>query len=77
MNFNKALAQRVQSRILEYGSFITVLFIVSIYLSTSLAIFLSGLLGLFWLLSAQFMALPGTLKKNPVAAWPLFLFLCF
>ena len=77
MNFNKALAQRVQSRILEYGSFITVLFIVSIYLSTSLAIFLSGLLGLFWLLSAQFMALPGTLKKNPVAAWSLFLFLCF
>ena len=71
------LAQRVQSRILEYGSFITVLFLVSIYLSTSIAIILSGLLGLFWLFSAQFMVLPGTLKKNPVAAWALLLFLCF
>ena len=77
MNFNMTLAQRVQSRILEYGSFITVLFVVSIYLSTSLAIILSGLLGLFWLLSAQFMVLPGTLKKNPVTAWSLLLFLCF
>ncbi len=71
------LAQRAQSRILEYGSFTTVLFVVSIYLSTSLAIILSGLLGLFWLLSAQFMVLPDTLKKNPVAAWSLLLFLCF
>lgn len=77
MNINMTLAQRVQSRILEYGSFITILFVVSIYLSTSLAIILSGLLGLFWLLSAQFMVLPGTLKKNPVAAWSLLLFLCF
>jgi O-antigen ligase len=77
MNFNMTLAQRAQSRILEYGSFTTVLFVVSIYLSTSLAIILSGLLGLFWLLSAQFMVLPDTLKKNPVAAWSLLLFLCF
>ena len=77
MNFNMTLAQRVQSRILEYGSFITVLFVVSIYFSTSLAIILSGLLGLFWLLSAQFMVLPGTLKKNPVAAWSLLLFSWF
>ena len=77
MNFNSALAKRAQSRILEYGSFITVLFVVSIYLSTSLAIILSGLLGFFWLLSAQFMVLPGLLKKNPVAVWSLLLFLCF
>ena len=77
MNFNTPLVTRVQSRILEYGSYITVLFIVSIYLSTSLAIILSGLLGLFWIFSAQFMVLPDTLKKNPVAAWSLFLFLCF
>ena len=77
MNFNTTLVKRVQSRILEYGSYITVLFVVSIYLSTSLAIILSGLLGLFWILSARFMVLPDTLKKNPVAAWSLLLFLCF
>jgi O-antigen ligase len=77
MNLNKKLAQQVQSRMLEYGSFITPFFVVSIYLSTSLAIILSGLLGLFWMLSAQFMALPDTLKKNPVASWSLFLFSWF
>jgi len=77
MNFNRTLALRVKSHILEYGSFITVLLVVSIYFSTTLAIILSGLLGLFWLLSAQFMVLRGTLKKNPVAAWSLLLFLWF
>jgi len=77
MNFNPVLVQRVQSRILEYGSFATALLVVSIYFSTSLAIILSGLLGLFWLFSVQFMVLPATLKKNPVAAWSLLLFLCF
>ena len=77
MNFNPVLVQRVQSRILEYGSFTTALLVVSIYFSTSLAIILSGLLGVFWLLSAQFIVLPATLKKNPVAAWSLLLFLWF
>lgn len=77
MSFNIALAQRVHSRILEYGSFTTVLLVISIYFSTSLATILSGLLGLFWLLSAQFMVLPGILKRNPVAAWSLLLFTWF
>ena len=77
MNFNAAMAQPLQLRLLEYGSFITVLFVVSIYFSTSLAIILSGLLGLFWLLSGQFMVLPGILKKNRVAAWSLLLFSWF
>jgi len=36
---------------------------------------LSAILGLFWMLSAQFIALPVILKKNPVAAWSL-LFSC-
>ena len=77
MNFNRTLAQRLQLRIFECGSFITVLLVVSIYFSTSLSIIVSALLGLFWLLSVQFMALPVTLKKNPVAVWSLLLFLCF
>jgi len=77
MNLNTTLAQRVQSRILEYGSFITVLLVVSIYFSTSLSIILSALLGLFWLGSAQFLVLPRTLKRNPVAVWSLLLFSWF
>ena len=77
MNLNTTLVQRVQSGILEYGSFVFILFVVSIYFSTSLTIILSGLLGLFWLLSAQFLGLPGLLKRNPVAAWSLLLFSWF
>jgi len=77
MNFNTTLAQRIQSRIFEYGSFVFVFFVVSIYFSTSLSTIVSAILGLFWLLSAQFMAFPVTLKKNPVAAWSLLLFLGF
>jgi O-antigen ligase len=77
MNINRTLAQRLQLRIFEYGSFITVLLVVSIYFSTSLSIIVSALMGLFWLLYAQFMTLPVILKKNPVAVWSFILFLCF
>ena len=77
MKFNTPLAQTLESRILENGSSITFLLVVSTYFSSSLAINLSGVLGLFWFLSAQFMALPGILNRNPVAAWSLFLFLWF
>jgi O-antigen ligase len=69
--------EKIQVLVLKAGGVFTALFIVAIYFSTSLAIILSGFLGLFWLLSAQLMVLPGTLKKTPVAAWSLLLFLCF
>lgn len=71
------LAHRFQARLPEYGSFVTALFLVSIYFSTSLAIIFSGILGLLWLLSGQFMDLPGTLRKNPVAAGSLLLYMSF
>ncbi len=58
------------------GGVFTPLFIVAIYFSTSLAIIISGVLGLIWLFSAQFKGLPSTLKRNSVAAWSLLLFLC-
>jgi O-antigen ligase len=67
----------IQQRLLSYGVFITALFIIAIYLSTSLAIIISGLLGLLWLLTAQYQKLPRVLKDSPVAAWVLFLYLCF
>jgi O-antigen ligase len=77
MKFDTTLAQRIKSRMLKYGGICCVLLLVSVYFSTSLSIVLSGLLGLFWLFSAQFKQLPGTLKNNPVAAWSLLLFLWF
>jgi O-antigen ligase len=69
--------EKMQVLVIKAGGVFTALFMVAIYFSTSLAIILSVLLGLFWLLSAQFMALTGTIKRNPVAAWSLLLFLCF
>ena len=69
--------KKTQVLAIKAGGIFTALFIVAIYLSTSLAIILSALLGLLWLLSAQFMVLPDTLNKNPVAVWSLLLFLCF
>jgi len=77
MNFNTTLAQRVRLHAHEYESFIAVLLMVSIYFSTTLAIIVSALLGFLWLLSTQFMELPGTLKRNPVAACSLLLLLWF
>jgi O-antigen ligase len=71
------LAQRVQPRLLEYGGFIAALWIVSIFFSTSLAIILSVLLILLWLLAFQFMTLPAILMKSPVAAWSLLLWAWF
>ena len=69
--------EKVNVWALKVGGMCTALFIVAIYFSTSLAIILSGLLALLWLLSGQFMVLPVTLKKNPVAAFSLLLLLCF
>ena len=77
MNFNTALAQQVRLHAHEYESFITVLLVVSIYFSTTLAIVVSALLGVVWLLSTQVIELPGTLKRNPVAAWALLLLFWF
>ena len=71
------MLERVNDWALKVGGICTALFIVTIYFSTSLAIMLSGLLALLWLLSGQFIVLPVTLKKNPVAAFSLLLLLCF
>ena len=74
--FNVAF-EKMQVVAIQAGGIFTAVFIIAIYFSTSLAIILSVLLGLLWLLSAQFSALPGLLKINPVAACSLLLFLCF
>jgi len=76
MNFNRTFAQRLQLRRFGYGSFITVLLLVSIY-SSSWSIILSAILGLFWMLSARFMALPVIIKEKSsccmvIAFFPVF-----
>ena len=77
MNLNWALVKSLQLRAHGYESFIVAVLVPCIYFSTTLAIVLTALLGLVWLLSAQFLELPKTLIRNPVAASSMLLFLWF
>jgi len=74
MNINNNLVYQMQLQLLNFGRVLIALFIFSIYFSTSLAVICSAMLGLLWLLSAQFMDLPAVLKKYPVALWALLLY---
>jgi len=69
--------EKIQVWAIKLGSICTALFIVAIYFSTSLSTIISVLLALLWLLSGQLKQMPVTLKRNPVAAWSLLLFLSF
>jgi O-antigen ligase len=77
MNFNEPRIHSLQRQLLPIGAGAMALFIGAIYLSTSLAIVLSAVLGLLWIATAQFTRLPALLRRQPVAAWALFLFGCF
>lgn len=77
MSFNDNLAHRVQRQPLQIGAGAAALFIAAIYFSTSLAIIMSGVLGVIWIGTARFRMLPATLKNYPVAAWAMVLFGCF
>lgn len=68
---------KIQGIANKAGGVFTALFMVSIYFSTSLAIILSAVLGLLWLLSGQLTGMPGLLRKYPVALWSLLLYGCF
>lgn len=65
-----------QQHLPGFATFIMVVFIISIYLTTALTIVMSVLLGLMWLITAQFQILPTVLKDSPVATWAFLLFLC-
>ncbi|NOT11161.1 MAG: O-antigen ligase family protein [Methylococcaceae bacterium] len=71
------LSDRIQARAPVYGACFISLFLIAIYFSTALAIILSGVIGLFWLLTGQFFTLARILKEYPIAAWSLLLFICF
>jgi O-antigen ligase len=67
----------IQITALKVGGYGVVLFMVCIYFSTALAILLSAVLAVLWLVSGQFMRLCDTLRNYPVALWSLLLFACF
>ena len=62
---------------LKIGGYGMVLWIAAIYFSTALAIMLSAILVLLWLVSGEFKQLPEILKQYSTAAWSLALFVCF
>ncbi len=68
---------RIQVTVANVGSFCVALLVVTIYFSTALAIVLSAIVALLWLVSRQFINLPTILKNYPVALWSLLLFACF
>jgi O-antigen ligase len=67
----------IQASALKTGCYCTVLLIPAIYFSTALAIILSAIIALSWLVSGQFLRLPNSLKDCPVGLWSLLLFACF
>jgi O-antigen ligase len=69
--------EKMQGLAVKTGGAFTALFILGIYFSTSISVIVSVILGVLWLFSAQFKGLPNVLKRYPVAAWSLALFVCF
>lgn len=53
------------------------LFIITIYLSTAVSIVLSAIVGVLWLVTAQFKKLPAVFGNSQVNLWALLLFLLF
>ncbi len=61
------MENRFQTLITHTGGVLSVLLILSIPFFTSIAIVITGLLLLLWLLSCQFFSLTELLKQNPIA----------
>lgn len=70
------LPSRSRELLLNLGGIVVALFLVGIYFSTAVAMVASAVVGLLWILSAQFVSLPVILKHQPVAVWSLMLFGC-
>jgi O-antigen ligase len=73
MTLNNSWPQRLQLKLLQYTGWAYALFIASIYFSTSLAVIMSAVMGVLWILSGRFKALPVILKSSPVTVWSLIL----
>ncbi|MEQ1560458.1 MAG: O-antigen ligase family protein [Methyloglobulus sp.] len=59
------------------GCYLMALFVVAFFFSTALTTVLSILLGLIWLFTEQYKALPKLLKSQPIAGWSVLMMLCF
>lgn len=60
-----------------WGGGIAALFLFSLYLSTFLAIVLSVVLGIAWLISGRYRSLPGLIRQHAVIQWSLLLYAVF
>lgn len=70
------LPSRSRELLLNLGGIVVALFLVGIYFSTAVAMVASVVVGLLWVVSAQFISLPVILQRQPVAVWSLILFGC-
>jgi hypothetical protein len=61
------MENRFQTLVIHTGGMLSALLILSIPFSTSIAIVLTGLLLMLWLLSSQFISLAELLKQNLIA----------
>jgi len=77
MIINQSVLQKTQLLALNTGGYVMVPFIFAIYFSTGLTTILSVLLGLCWLIAAEFKNIPEILKSQPVALWSWCLIGCF
>ncbi len=69
--------ETLQTNALKAGAYCIILLIIAIYFSTALAIMLTAVIAVLWLISKQYKGLAELLKQYPVARWSLLLFACF
>lgn len=69
--------QSIRQPLLNFSIVVMGLFVFSIYISTAMAIILSGVLGVLWLATARFNELKTIFNQSAMPRWALALFCCF
>ena len=69
--------QSYPSKIINTGGYLTALLMLSVPLSTTVAIIFSFILFFLWIISLRFLSLPSLLKSNPVALFAFLLLIYF
>jgi O-antigen ligase len=73
----QAAIQARPEKLANYAGYSAALLLATSYFSTSLSTIMSIIIGVLWLLTAQYKGLPNILRQCPVAAWSLALFVFF
>ncbi len=69
--------QAIRQPLLNFSIVAMGLFVVSIFISTAMAIILSAVLGVLWLATARFNELKTVFTQSAMTVWALALFCCF